>query len=287
MAVVGFVGLGVMGGPMAGHLVAKGFKTIVWNRTLAKCLPLAQAGAAVAPDLQALAAQCDIVCVCVSRTEDVEQVLASLLPTLKPGAIVVDHSTIEPSAAERLQMECKSRQVGFLDAPVTGGSMGAQNGTLTIFCGGEPATFAAAHPIMSAYAKRAELVGGPGRGQMMKMANQIAVGGALLGLCECLAFAQRAGLDMAQTKELVGAGAAGSWAFENYGPKILAGDWSPGFSVDNQRKDFGYVVSAAGQIDANVPMTVLADELLARLTESGRGGETTAALFEVLLGDKH
>lgn len=165
--------------------------------------------------------------------------------------------------------------------------MGAQAGTLTVFCGGDPAPFQTAKPVMSAYARRIELVGGPGTGQMTKAANQIAVGGALLGLCESLAFAKRAGLDLTLTRELLSTGAAGSWAFDNYGPKILVEDWSPGFSVDNQRKDFDYVLQAAAQIGADVPGTELVDRLLAHLTDSGRGAEATAALFDVMAREDH
>jgi 3-hydroxyisobutyrate dehydrogenase len=169
-----------------------------------------------------------------------------------------------------------------VDAPITGGSMGAQKGQLTIFLGGEEGDCAEAAEIVKPYAKRAERVGGPGAGQMAKMANQIAVAGNLLSLCESLSFAKKAGLDLAQIKDLVGGGAGGSWAFENYGPKVLQRDWSPGFSVKNQRKDFGYCAEAAGEIDAAIPGTLLVDRLLAQLEESGRGEEATCALFEVL-----
>ncbi|MEQ1934661.1 MAG: NAD(P)-dependent oxidoreductase, partial [Fimbriimonadaceae bacterium] len=153
---------------------------------------------------------------------------------------------------------------------------------LTIFCGGDSDNIDAAKPFLSAYAKRAERVGSAGAGQMMKMANQIAVGGALLALCESLAFASRAGLDLRQTRELLSGGAAGSWAFENYGPKILDRDWSPGFSIDNQRKDFAYCEEAAAQMGLEIPGTALVDELLRQLQEEGRGQETTAALYDIM-----
>jgi len=280
---VGFVGLGVMGAPMAGHLVAKCHDVTVWNRTAAKCEPLREAGAEVAASLPELGAACDVVLLCVNRTEDVRQCLDALAPAMRPGSLVVDHSTISPVAARDFHQSLRSKGIGFVDAPVTGGSMGAQNGQLTIFCGGDEAEVERALPILSAYAKRAERVGGPGAGQMMKMANQIAVAGSLLGLCEALAFAQKAGLDLRQTLALVGSGAAGSWAFQNYGPKILAGDWSPGFSIDNQLKDFGYCREAAGAIGAAIPGTELVERLLNDLREQGLGGLTTAALFRRLL----
>lgn len=160
--------------------------------------------------------------------------------------------------------------------------MGALIGSLTIFCGGEPRVITEALPTMSHYAKRVERVGGPGAGQRMKMANQIAVGGALLALCESLAFAQKAGLDLMQTRDLLAGGAAGSWAFENYGPKILARDWTPGFSIRNQLKDFGYCEEAAADVDAAIPGTLLVARLLEAMAEEGHGERATAALFEYL-----
>ena len=197
-----------MGFPMAGHLVRAGHEVFVWNRTPGKTV----AGAALANSLEDLGRECDVVMICVNRCEDVDEVLTGLLKRLRPGSLVIDHSTIAPDAAAGFQAALADRGMRFVDAPITGGSMGAQNGTLTIFCGGEEADVEAAMPYLQAYGKRVERVGGPGKGQMMKMANQIAVGGALLALCECLAFASKAGLDMVQAKTLIGGGAAGSWA---------------------------------------------------------------------------
>ncbi len=280
---VGFVGLGTMGAPMAGHLVSAGHDVVVWNRTPGRA---AVAGAEVADTLAELGSKCEAVMICINRTEDVEEVIAALRPTLKPGSLVVDHSTISPAAAARIHEELKSYGIRFIDAPITGGSMGAKNGTLTIFCGGEASDIADAQTYLKVYGKRVEQVGGPGKGQMMKMANQIAVGGALLALCECLAFAKKAGLDLAQARELIGGGAAASWAFDNYGPKILNEDWSPGFSVKNQRKDFGYCQEAGAEIGAQTPGTDLVDRLLKILQDEGRGEDTTAALFDVLIREK-
>ena len=282
---LGFVGLGVMGGPMAGHLAKAGHKVTVWNRTLAKSDPLKAQGYNIAPDLETLGETCDIVFICVSRTEDLQECLEPLTQKAKSGTLFVDHSTVSPTDTQAIHVNLAERGFKFVDAPITGGSMGAQNGTLTIFCGGSEADFNQAKPFMDAYAKRAELVGGPGAGQMMKMANQIAVGGALAGLCESLAFAKKAGLDLALTREMVGSGAAGSWAFENYGPMILNRDWTPGFSIDNQVKDFGYCLESGEAIDQNLPLTELVKTLLEDLQKSGRGGDTTAALFEVLTGE--
>lgn len=287
MARVGFVGLGVMGGPMAGHLAKAGHDVLVWNRTPGKAAQALEAGAHESRDLASLATNRQIVFTCVSRTEDVEQVVDAMMPAADPGTLFVDHSTISPTGTQAIQASLAKQGHRFLDAPITGGSMGAQKGQLTIFVGGDAADYAEAEPVMAAYAKRSALVGGPGAGQMMKAANQIAVGGALLALCESLAFAQKAGLDISLTRELLSTGAAGSWAFENYGPKILAHDWSPGFSIDNQLKDFGYCEEAASQTGAQLPGTTVVGSLLRLLQEEGRGADTTAALFDVLVRAGH
>lgn len=276
---IGFVGLGTMGQPMAGHLVRAGHEVMVWNRTLGKTVE----GASQAETLEDLSRSCDVVILCVNRSEDVAEVLTGLTGLTTQIRVIVDHSTIAPKAAQGFYEELKSKDIAFVDAPITGGSMGAKNGTLTIFCGGDETDIKRVRPILEAYGKRIERVGGPGMGQMMKMANQIAVGGALLALCECLSFAEKAGLDLAQARELIGGGAAASWAFENYGPKILNRDWTPGFSVKNQRKDFGYAKEAAMSIGADLPGTDLVDSLLATLQNEGRGEDTTAALFDVLI----
>ena len=280
---LGFVGLGVMGGPMAGHLLKAGRTVTVWNRTPEKSEPLRESGATVAPDLATVGETCDIVFLCVRGSEDVAECLEGMRDA-HPGTLFVDHSTIAPPAAEGLHKELTSRGHRFVDAPITGGSTGAKNGQLTIFLGGEESDCAEAKDAMAPYSKRAERVGPGGAGQLAKMANQIAVGGALLALCETLSFAKKAGLDTAQIRSLVGGGSGGSWAFENYGKMILAEDWTPGFSVDNQRKDLAYCRVAADEVDAAIPCTDLVDRLLAPLQEEGRGGDTTAALYEVLLG---
>ena len=281
MAKVGFVGLGVMGGPMAGHLVKGGHEVTVWNRTPGKTTQLETEGATIAIDLKQLAESCDVIFTCVGRSEDVAEVVRAMKPHAKKGTLFVDHSTIEPSMARTLHKELAHIEMGFVDAPITGGSMGAQNGTLTIFCGGDHHNGAQAMAVMLPYTKRAEQVGGPGSGQTMKLANQIAVGGALLGLCESMAFAQKAGLDIHQAHSMIGGGAGGSWAFENYGSKLLNGDWSPGFSIKNQRKDFGYCEAAAKELDIRISMTALANRLLGILQDQGRGEDATAALYEV------
>lgn len=280
---LGFVGLGVMGAPMAGHLLRAGHDVMVWNRTSGKTDALKEQGAKVAASLEDLAANCDIIFTCVNRSEDVASVVHQCLDTAKPGTLFVDHSTIAPQAAEALAEELKGKGYALVDAPITGGSMGAQNGQLTVFCGGSKADVERALPYIGAFAKRAEWVGESGKGQMMKLANQIAVGAGLLGLCETLSFAKKAGLDLALAKDMIGGGAGGGWAFDNYGPKVLNRDWAPGFSVKNQRKDFGYCKEAAKELHAAIPGTNLVDRLLAELDAEGHSEWTTAALYDVLL----
>ena len=267
---------------MAGHLVAAGHEVAVWNRTAGKAE--AVKGASVAGSLGELAAVCEFVCICVNRTEDVEECLAGMVGGAKPGTVFIDHSTVSPEGARRMHADLAGRGLRFIDAPVTGGSAGARNGTLTIFCGGSESDIADAMPVMSAYGETVERVGGPGAGQTTKMANQIAVGGSLLALCESLSFAKKAGLDVAQTRDLISRGAAGSWAMNNYGPKIESLDWSPGFSVKNQRKDLGYCADAARSVGAAVPGTLLVDRLLCTLEERGDGELSTVALYDALLG---
>lgn len=280
---VGFAGLGVMGAPMAGHLLDKGFDLTVWNRTAEKMKPLVERGAKGAKSLEDLAVKVDLLFLCVNRTEDVRECIEAVKQTIRSGSIVVDHSTIEPGATIQMHGELSTRGVEMIDAPVTGGSMGAQAGTLTVFCGGDEGAIEKIRPVVASYAKRMERVGGPGTGQTAKLANQIAVAGALLALCEALSFAKKAGLELPQIRELIGGGAGGSWAFEHYGAKILERDWTPGFSISNQRKDLSYCRGAAIALDAAIPGAELVDRLLQFLDEEGRGEWTTAALYEQLL----
>jgi 3-hydroxyisobutyrate dehydrogenase-like beta-hydroxyacid dehydrogenase len=268
---------------MAGHLLRGERPLMVWNRTASKAEELGRAGARIAQTLEKLGAACDLVFLCVNRSEDVRECVEQIAAGATPGTLIVDHSTISPQAAIDIHNGLRPRGVHFVDAPITGGSMGAQRGTLTVFCGGEQAHIDAALPSLKTYAKKVERVGGPGAGQLAKMANQIAVAGSLLGLCEALSFANRAGLDISQIREMVGGGAGGSWSFENYGPKILNNDWSPGFTIKNQRKDFAYCKEAAHMVHAAIPGTELVDALLANLQNEGRSEDATPALYELLL----
>lgn len=277
---VGFIGLGVMGRPMAAHLAKAGRNPRIWNRTPGKAEGIE--GAVKCDSIGDVVATGGVEFVCVSRSEDVEEVLSQSISAAPSGTLFVDHSTIAPENARRLGTLLRGQGFRFMDAPVTGGSVGAENGSLTAFCGGENADFDRALPYMSAYCKTAELVGGVGAGQTMKMANQIAVCLTVLSMAECVTFARKSGLDVDQTLRLVGSGAGGSWSLSNYGPKVVAEDWAPGFTVDLQQKDLVYALEAAREAGVSLPGTALAHQLFAALQNEGRGGDSTAALADVL-----
>lgn len=281
MAKVGFIGLGVMGARMAGHLVKAGHDVTVWNRTPSRAEPLRELGASVAVGPREVALVAEFVCICVSKNEDVEAVV-SQFPSELNEKLVIDHSTIAPTKAIEICEVITTKGGSFIDAPVTGGERGAIEGTLTIFCGGSEANVERAQPILSAYGRKVERVGDVGSGQKMKMANQIAVGISVLALCEALVFAENAGLGLQQTLDLVGSGAGGSWSFTNYGPKILNRDWTPGFSVALQQKDLMYALQAARESGSSLPGAALVHQLLAALENTGRGADATPALFEVI-----
>lgn len=265
---------------MAAHLIRAGHEVVVWNRTRSKCDRF-DGFAEVAESIESLAAVCQTILLCLGGSEDVLEVVERIAGSAAEGALVVDHSTISPSAARECSARLAEAGIRFLDAPITGGSIGAQNGTLTIMVGGEEGDYLRAQPLFGAYSRMVGHVGPVGCGQATKLANQIAVAGSLLGMCEALAFAEKAGLDLEATRQLLASGAAGSWALENYGPKAISGDHTPGFAVRHQRKDFAYVMESAGECGAAVPATEVADRLLAALEAEGRSEEATTALIDV------
>lgn len=279
---LGFFGLGVMGRWMAGHLLRSGFDLTVFNRTKEKTDELVSKGAKRAESAEELADKCEMVFLCVSRTEDVLECVGKMLSALKEGSLVVDHSTIEPKGAKQIFERCREHGVGFLDAPVTGGEKGAMEGALTIFCGGLKSDYEKALPFMQAYSKTARLVGDSGSGQMMKMANQIAVSLTVLSMAECLAFCEKTGLDMNDAIELIGGGAGGSWSLSNYGPKVVARDYRPGFSIALQQKDLRYALDTASEKGLELRGVKLVHELFSVLEREGRGNEATPALFDVV-----
>jgi len=282
---LGYAGMGIMGKGMAANLVRAGHDVTVWNRTTSRTEPLAAAGAKVAASPAELAAGCDITMVCVSDTPDVEEVTLGdhgLVNGLGPGKLVVDHSTISASATRRLAATVQEVGADWIDAPVSGGSEGAARGTLSIMAGGEAASLERARPYLEAYGTSITHVGPSGAGQMVKLVNQVLVVVTTLAVSEALLLAQAGGLDLDATIEAVKGGGAGSWMLANRGPKIVARDWRPGFTIDLQQKDLRLVLEAADELAVPLPGTSLVFQLYRALQRRGLGGEGNHALAKAL-----
>jgi 3-hydroxyisobutyrate dehydrogenase len=282
---VGFIGLGIMGGAMAANLLKAGFDLTVWNRTPGRITPLAEAGAAVADGPADVAARSDIIVTCVSDTPDAEAVIlgpGGVIEGARPGALVIDCSTISPEATKTIAARLKERGVHLLDAPVSGGSEGAAKGTLSIMLGGDAAQVSRAMPVLQAMGKTITHVGGQGAGQMAKLVNQVLVVVTMQGVAEALLLAQAGGLDLEQTLAAVGGGAAGSWMLNNRGPQVIRRDWRPGFTVDLQQKDLRLVLEAADQLGVPAPATALVFQFYRTLQQRGLGGEGNHALVKAL-----
>lgn len=282
---VGFIGLGIMGQGMARNILQAGFSLAVWNRTASKMEPLQEEGARAASSPADLAAQSDIIVICVSDTPDVEAVVTGeqgVLEGVKPGSLVVDCSTISPIVTRNLADVLAERQVAMLDAPVSGGSEGAAQGTLSIMVGGAVKDFERAIPVLEAMGKKITHVGSNGAGQTVKLVNQILVVGHALALSEAMLFAEAGGVDLAKTLEAVSAGAAGSWMLSNRGPQIIRRDWRPGFTVDLQQKDVRLVLGAADELGVPLPGTALIHQLYRTLQARGMGGDGNHALIKAL-----
>jgi len=281
-----FLGLGVMGHPMAGHLVRAGHAVTVYNRTAAKAQAWAAeygGGAAATPALAAAGA--DIVFACVGNDDDLRAVTlgtTGAFAGMAPGAVFVDHTTASAEVARELHREALARGLHFIDAPVSGGQAGAVNGTLTVMCGGDAAPFAALQPVTLAYARAVTLLGPSGSGQLAKMVNQVAIAGLVQGLAEALAFGQRAGLDMAQVLDVIGQGAAQSWQMDHRGKTMLEDRFDFGFAVDWMRKDLGLVLTEARRNGAQLPATALVDQFYAELQAAGGGRWDTSSLIRRL-----
>lgn len=285
MTTVGFIGLGIMGRGMARNLLKAGFKVHVWNRTAGPAADLAAEGAAVAGSPAELAAQCEIIITCVSNTEAVQAVLlgpGGVIEGARAGSLVIDMSTISPSATREMAARLAERGVHMLDAPVSGGSEGAARGTLTIMAGGAAEQFARALPVLQAMGKNIVHVGDHGAGQLVKLVNQILVVGNGLAMSEALLFAQAAGLDLQKTLAAVSTGAAGSWMLSNRGPQILARDWRPGFMIDLQQKDLRLALAAADEMGIPMLCTSLVFNLYRTLQADGLGREGNHALIKAL-----
>lgn len=282
---VGFIGLGIMGQGMAANILKAGFPLVVWNRTAAKAQQLAASGAMVASNPADLAAQCDVIIICVSDTEDVQKVILGergVIEGIQPGSLVIDMSTISPAVTREIAITLADRGVAMLDAPVSGGSEGAVQGTLSIMVGGDPQDLARAMPILETVGKRITLVGPHGAGQTVKLVNQVLVVGNCLAMSEALLLAQAGGVDLESCLQAVEAGAAGSWMLSNRGPQILARDWRPGFTVGLQQKDLRLVLEAADQLGVPLPGTALIFQLYRALEARGLSGEGNHALVKGL-----
>lgn len=286
MARVAFCGLGVMGYPMAGHLVAKGHDVVVYNRTPSKSAEWAsQHPGTVMPTPRAAAEGAEIVFLCVGNDDDVREVALGgngALSGLTAGAILVDHTTASADLARELDAACGAHGVGFVDAPVSGGQAGAVNGALTVMCGGDPGVFERARPVIMAYARACELLGPAGAGQLAKMVNQICIAGIVQGLAEGVNFAQRAGLDVEQLIAVISKGAAQSWQMENRAHTMARGEFEFGFAVEWMRKDLGIVLDEAHRNGARLPLTALVDQFYAQVVERGGRRWDTSSLIDLL-----
>ncbi len=289
MTTCAFVGLGVMGYPMAGHLQAAGHPTTVYNRTSAKADAWVDEHGGVGADTPAAAATgADVVMVCVGNDDDLRSVVfgeSGVLAGMAEGTTLVDHTTASAAVAREIAETASARGVGFVDAPVSGGQAGAENGQLSIMCGGAPEVFAAVEPVIDAYARAAVLVGPVGHGQLTKMVNQICIGGLIQGLSEALDFGRRAGLDQEKVLEAISQGASGSWQMDNRARTMLDRRFDYGFAIDWMRKDFGIVFDEAERIGATLPVTAMVDQFYARLQRLGHGRSDTSTLIELLRDD--
>ncbi|MDE2769967.1 MAG: NAD(P)-dependent oxidoreductase [Bacteroidota bacterium] len=282
---IGFIGLGIMGSGMARNLLKAGFDVHVWNRTASRMAPLVSAGAHGAPDASAVATKADIIVVCVSETQDVEEVLfgeSGVIKGARPGALVIDTSTISPQATITMEARLRAAGLRMLDAPISGGSEGAANGTLSIMVGGDAVDVDRAMDVLSAMGCRITHVGCTGAGQMAKLVNQILVVGTMQAVSEALLFAHKGGLDLAKTLEAVEHGAAGSWMLSNRGSQAIVRDFRPGFTIDLQQKDLRLVLEAADAMGVPLPVTSQVFQWYRTLQDRGLGSEGNHALIMAL-----
>jgi 3-hydroxyisobutyrate dehydrogenase len=283
MAKVAFLGLGVMGYPMAAHLVRNGHQVCVYNRTAEKAQRwVAEHGGQQAATPGEAASGAEFVMSCVGNDDDLRAVLLGAdgaFAGMAPGSVLVDHTTASALVARELAVLAAERELEFLDAPVSGGQAGAENGVLTVMVGGEPAVFARAEPVISSYARMVRLMGHVGSGQLTKMVNQICIGGLLQGLSEALHFAQCAGLDGKAAMEVIAKGAAQSWQLENRHASMLEGRFDFGFAVDWMRKDLGILLDEARRNGAQLPVTALVDQFYAEVQADGGGRWDTSSLI--------
>ncbi len=281
---VAFLGLGVMGFPMAGHLHGRGYPVTVYNRSADKASrwTSSHAGGQSAATPAAAARAARVVFMCVGNDNDLRSVVygpEGALAGLQPGAVLVDHTTASAEVAREIAEACARQGVRFIDAPVSGGQVGAEKGQLTIMCGGDEAVFKEVEPLMTAYAKAVTLMGPTGSGQLTKMVNQICIAGLLQGLAEALNFGERAGLDVPRVLDVISKGAAQSWQMDNRGRTMAQDQFDFGFAVDWMRKDLGLVIAEAKNNGALLPMTALVDQFYAEVQGMGGGRWDTSSLI--------
>jgi 3-hydroxyisobutyrate dehydrogenase len=283
MATCAYLGLGVMGGPMARHLSTKGHDLTVWNRSPARIAAWSEKGGkGSAKALPGAIEGADYVFMCLGDDPDVAEVFGKIEASLKPGQIVVDHTTGSSGLARDLAERCRKKGAAFLDAPVSGGQAGAENGQLTVMVGGDAAAFAKAEPVMKAYSKQITLIGESGAGQLAKSVNQICIAGIVQGLAEGLHFARANGLEEAKVIEAISKGAAQSWQMENRWKTMTDGKFDFGFAVDWMRKDLRIALDAARAQGASTPLTALVDQFYADIQADGHGRWDTSSLISRL-----
>ena len=286
MAKIAFLGLGVMGYPMAGHLQAKGHSVTVYNRTRAKSSAwVAEYGGAQQNTPRAAAEGAEFVMACVGNDDDLRAVCLGpdgAFAGMDAGSVFVDHTTVSAKVTRELQAAAAEKGISFVDAPVSGGQAGAENGVLSVMCGGDEAAYARAEPVIAAYARICRRIGESGAGQMTKMCNQIAIAGLVQGLAEALHFAQKSGLDGEKVVEVISQGAAGSWQMANRSSTMLADKFDFGFAVDWMRKDLGICLEAADEAGASLPVTALVDQFYKDVQKLGGGRWDTSSLLKRL-----
>ncbi|RBW65052.1 NAD(P)-dependent oxidoreductase [Vibrionales bacterium C3R12] len=283
---VAFIGLGVMGYPMAGHLKLAGHDVTVFNRSTEKAQSWVEQYSGDYQSSPKLAAEgCDIAFVCVGNDDDVRSVMYGehgVIAGLKPGAVIVDHTTTSADLAIELAKACAEQGLRFVDAPVSGGQAGAENGALTIMCGGEPTIYESVSPVMDAYAKQSVLLGENGQGQRCKMVNQICIAGVLQGLSEAILLAKEANLDIEQVTDVLKHGAAGSWQMENRAVTMAQDSFDFGFAIDWMRKDLSICLDEAKRHELDLPLTKTVDAQYEALQKMGLGRMDTSALIKSL-----
>ena len=283
---IAFLGLGVMGFPMAGHLVRAGHAVTVYNRTAAKAVAwVAEYGGQSAATPKAAAMSADVVFACVGNDDDLRSVVLGehgAYAGMPRGAVFVDHTTASAAVARELNAAASTLGLQFIDAPVSGGNLGAIHGTLTLMCGGGAVAFETMRPLAMAYSRAVTLLGDSGAGQLAKMVNQIAIAGLVQGLSEAIAFGEKAGLDMKAVLEVIGKGAAQSWQMDHRGPTMIEGRFDTGFAVDWMRKDLGLVLDEAKRNGARLPVTALVDQFYADIQALGGQRWDTSSLIRRL-----